>query len=135
MSTPTPPAGGPAPQVAVPPPPPLGNVDPEPVPEPPAGGAKEFDIADTVRKWGMYLLLWAFLLTAGLSLVTALFFHSPDVEKILAVAANDRELAVALAEKPFDHLKQILQILLPAETALLGSAMGFYYGSQKSKES
>jgi hypothetical protein len=36
----------------------------------------------------------------------------------------------AMAEKPFDHLKQILQILLPAETALLGSAMGFYYGSQ-----
>jgi hypothetical protein len=34
------------------------------------------------------------------------------------------------ADRPFDHLKQILQILLPAQTALLGSAMGFYYGSR-----
>jgi len=78
----------------------------------------------------MYLLLWAFLVTIGLSLMTALFIDKPDTDRILKVAANDRELAVALADRPFDHLKQILQILLPAETALLGSAMGFYYGSQ-----
>jgi hypothetical protein len=27
--------------------------------------------------------------------------------------------------------KELLQLLLPAETALLGSAVGFYYGSRK----
>jgi hypothetical protein len=100
------------------------------VPDPPEEGASEITVADRVRKWGMYLLLWAFLVTIGLSLAAALFFDSPDTDKILKVAADDRELAVTLAERPFDHLKQILQILLPAETALLGSAMGFYYGSQ-----
>jgi hypothetical protein len=108
----------------------LGNLEKEPVPKTPEKGAEVVTVADKVRKWGMYLLLWAFLLTIGLSLVSALFSHVPDVDKILKIAANDRELAVALTEKPFDHLKQILQILLPAETALLGSAMGFYYGSQ-----
>lgn len=30
------------------------------------------------------------------------------------------ELVLALADRPFDHLKQLLQILLPAQTALLG---------------
>ncbi len=101
-------------------------------PKAPEGHAKvsTVAVADTVRKWGMYLLLWAFLVTIGLSLMTALFIDKPDTDRILKVAANDRELAVALADRPFDHLKQILQILLPAETALLGSAMGFYYGSQ-----
>ena len=79
----------------------------------------------------MYLLLWAFLGTCGLSLTTALFLDNPDATKLLKVAdKGDRELLVTLSERPFDHLKQILQILLPAETALLGSAMGFYYGSQ-----
>jgi hypothetical protein len=105
------------------------------VPEPPAEGVSVVTVADKVRKWGMYLLLWAFLMTIGLSLMSTLFFHTPDIDKILKVAANDRELAVALAEKPFDHLKQILQIRLPAETALLGSAMGFYYGSQSKNSS
>lgn len=75
-------------------------------------------------------MLWAFLMTIGLTLVTALLLDTPDAGKLLALAKDDRELAVSLAEKRFDHLKQILQILLPAETALLGSAMGFYYGSQ-----
>ncbi len=97
---------------------------------PPAEGASLVTVADRVRKWGMYQLLWAFLMTIGLTLVTALLLDTPDAGKLLALAKDDRELAVSLAEKRFDHLKQILQILLPAETALLGSAMGFYYGSQ-----
>ena|SRR5258705_7786631 len=29
------------------------------------------------------------------------------------------------------NMKELLQILLPAETALLGSAVGFYFGSQQ----
>ena len=100
------------------------------VPPPPTEGASVITLADQVRKWGMYLLLWGFLGTAGLSLMTV-FMDYPDPVKLLQIAdEHDRALAVTLAEKPFDHLKQILQILLPVETALLGSAMGFYYGSQ-----
>jgi hypothetical protein len=74
-------------------------------------------------------------MTIGLSLMASLFFDKSDTDKILKVGTNDRDLALTLAERPFDHLKQILQILLPAETALLGSAMGFYYGSQSRKNS
>ena len=99
------------------------------VPPPPTDGANFITLTDQVRKWGMVLLLWAFVATSGLSLATV--FVPNDPEKLLRLAGkDDRELAVTLAEKPFDHLKQILQILLPAQTALLGSAMGFYYGSQ-----
>lgn len=29
------------------------------------------------------------------------------------------------------HTKDLLQLLLPAETALLGSAVGFYFGTRK----
>jgi hypothetical protein len=99
------------------------------VPPPPTDGAHFITLTDQVRRWGMVLLLWAFVGTTGLSLASALFPRDP--ERLLRMAGkDDRELAVALAEKPFDHLKQLLQILLPAQTALLGSAMGFYYGSQ-----
>ncbi len=101
------------------------------VPPPYAEGASVITLADRVRKWGMVLLLWAFVGTAGLSLTTVLLLGGPDAERLLQAAAEkDPDLALALADRPFEHLKQILQILLPAETALLGSAMGFYYGSQ-----
>ena len=54
-----------------------------------------------------------------------------NVERVLArTTSEDRKLAQELEEAPFDHLKQILQILLPAETALLGSATGFYFGAR-----
>ncbi len=79
----------------------------------------------------MVLLLWAFVATSGLSLATVLLWSGHETAELLRLAGeNDRELALALADRPFEHLKQILQILLPVETALLGSAMGFYYGSQ-----
>jgi hypothetical protein len=101
------------------------------VPPPPAEGASFVTLADQVRKWGMVLLLWAFVATSGLSLAAVLLWSEPEAEALLRLAGkNERELALALAERRFEHLKQILQILLPAETALLGSAMGFYYGSQ-----
>jgi hypothetical protein len=101
------------------------------VPTPPAGGAHFITLADRVRKWGLVLLLWAFVATSALSLAAVLVRDEPDPEKLLRLAGkHDRELVLALAERPFDHLKQILQILLPAQTALLGSAMGFYYGSR-----
>jgi hypothetical protein len=32
-------------------------------------------------------------------------------------------------------MKELLQILLPAETALLGSAVGFYFGSIRKDDS
>ena len=100
-------------------------------PAPPANGANFITLADQVRRWGMLLLLWAFVGTAATSLAAVVFANSRETERFLqAAAAQDPGLAVALAERPFDHLKQILQILLPAQTALLGSAMGFYYGSQ-----
>lgn len=101
------------------------------VPPPHTEGASAITFADRVRRWGMVLLLWAFVATSGLSLAAVLFRDEPDTEELLRLAGkNDRELVLALAERPFEHLKQILQILLPAQTALLGSAMGFYYGSQ-----
>ena len=101
------------------------------VPPPPQKGAHFITLADRVRKWGMVLLLWAFVGTSGLSLTTVVLLDSREIEGLLrSAAAQDPELALTLADRPFDHLKQILQILLPAQTALLGSAMGFYYGSQ-----
>lgn len=103
------------------------TVKPPPCPK----GASVITLADQVRKWGMVLLLGAFVGTAGLSLTAVLVLDSPAAAALLRSAAeNDPDLALALADRPFDHLKQILQILLPAESALLGSAMGFYYGSQ-----
>jgi hypothetical protein len=100
------------------------------VPPPPAEGADVITLADQVRRWGMVLLLWAFVGTSGLSLAV-LLWNEPEIEELLRLAGkDDRELALALAERPFEHLKQILQILLPVQTALIGSAMGFYYGSQ-----
>jgi hypothetical protein len=33
-----------------------------------------------------------------------------------------------------EPLKTLLEILLPAETALLGSAIGFYYGTESAKK-
>lgn len=32
-----------------------------------------------------------------------------------------------------ERLKTLLEVLLPAETALLGSAIGFYYGTESAK--
>lgn len=100
------------------------------VPAAPAGGTHLITLADQVRKRGMVLLLWAFVATAALSLASVVFQAGPGAQDMLPAARNDCDLALTLADRPFDHLKQILQILLPAETALLGSAMGFYYGSQ-----
>ena len=103
------------------------------VPAPPADGAHFITLADEVSKWGLVLLLWTFAGTAAASLATVALVNSRETAELLRTApAGDPELAVALADRPFDHLKQILQILLPAQTALLGSAMGFYYGSQAS---
>ncbi len=39
---------------------------------------------------------------------------------------------VNLGTKDWSDTKDWLQLLLPAETALLGSATGFYFGSRKS---
>jgi len=102
------------------------------VPRSPTDGAHFITLADQVRKWGMVLLLWAFVGTAALSLAAVLLQADPGAAEAQRAAGNDCDLALKLADRPFDHLKQILQILLPAETALLGSAMGFYYGSQAS---
>jgi hypothetical protein len=31
----------------------------------------------------------------------------------------------------WDHTKELLQLLLPAEMAILGAAVGFYFGAQR----
>ena len=101
------------------------------VPPPPQEGVHFITLADRVRRWGMVLLLWAFVATSFLSLATVLVWDEPDTGELVRLAGkHDRDFVLALADRPFDHLKQILLILLPAQTALLGSAMGFYYGSQ-----
>ena len=98
---------------------------------PPAPSQGVIALADQVRRWGMYLLLWSFMGTVGLSLLAAMLVDGSVTRQLLrGLGGKDCELAVTLADRPFDHLKQLLQILLPAETALLGSAMGFYYGSR-----
>ncbi len=37
-----------------------------------------------------------------------------------------------LSTKDWGQTKEWLQVLLPAETALIGSATGFYFGARKS---
>jgi hypothetical protein len=100
-------------------------------PPAPAGGAKLLDVEDDVRRLVMYITIGIFGLTVLFACIAGLFFDKPSTERIFArTTPEDRKLARELEEAPFDHLKQILQILLPAETALLGSATGFYFGAK-----
>jgi hypothetical protein len=38
---------------------------------------------------------------------------------------------VEIHSKDWEHVKSLLDILVPAESALLGSAVGFYFGTKK----
>ena len=79
----------------------------------------------------MYITLAIFAITVILACVAGLWFDKPDAGRVFArQTPEEQRLARELEEAPFDHLKQILQILLPAETALLGSATGFYFGAK-----
>lgn len=79
----------------------------------------------------MYITIGIFAFTVLVACINGLFFDKPNVDRIFTrTTPEDRKLARELEEAPFDHLKQILQILLPAETALLGSATGFYFGAK-----
>ncbi len=104
------------------------------VPAPPGGGtdvAVKWEPEDVVRRRVMYITLGVFAVTVVIACITGLWFDRPNVEHVFArTTIEDRKLAQELEEAPFDHLKQILQILLPAETALLGSATGFYFGAK-----
>ncbi len=62
---------------------------------------------ESVRAWIALMLLAIF----GLTVIAAL----------LAVIFSDAESQV---------VKDLLEVLLPAETALLGSAVGFYFGAE-----
>jgi hypothetical protein len=99
---------------------------PIPVPPPPGGnggsdGGIKVGPEDVVRWRVMYITIGIFALTVLLALVAGLWSDKPNTEHILArPTPEDRRLAKELEEVPFDHLKQLLQILLPAETALLG---------------
>ncbi len=102
---------------------------------PPAAGGADEDVVvgveDGVRRTVMYVTIGIFAATVIAACVAGLCFDRPSVERVFArTTPEDRRLARELEEAPFDHLKQILQILLPAETALLGSATGFYFGAK-----
>jgi hypothetical protein len=110
---------------------PPGVAHPPPLPP---GGVKIVNVEDDVRRRVMYITIGIFAFTVGAACIQGLFFDSPNAERIFArPTPEDRKLARELEEAPFDHLKQILQILLPAETALLGSATGFYFGAKSKK--
>jgi hypothetical protein len=68
---------------------------------------------DTVRAHITYILLS--ILAGTLTLIFAIFILS---------------LFLGNATATWASLKDMLQILLPAETGLIGSAVGFYFGSQ-----
>jgi hypothetical protein len=104
-------------------------------PPPPPGGTIKVGVEDEVRRRVMYITIGIFAVTVAAACLGGFWLDNPNAERVMKQAiGDDRKLAKELAEVPFDHLKQILQILLPAETALLGSATGFYFGA-KAKES
>lgn len=51
---------------------------------------------------------------------------------VLLVAAA--AVAALGSKEHWDETKEMLQILLPAVTGLLGSAIGFYFGAQSKKD-
>lgn len=63
----------------------------------------------SVRGW----LALAFAIIFGVTTITAL---------IIVSVVSDLHWA---------NMKELLQILIPAQTALLGSVVGFYYGTQR----
>ena len=62
---------------------------------------------DWVRSITMYAFISIFALTVIASLVAAIWF-----------------------DKEYPNIKDLIQALLPAETGLIGSAVGFYFGSE-----
>ena len=58
---------------------------------------------------------------AGLAVVFALFFLLTIIWAFVNVSGEN-----------WANTKELLQVLLPAETAILGAAVGFYFGSQRS---
>jgi uncharacterized membrane protein HdeD (DUF308 family) len=50
---------------------------------------------------------------------------------LIAVAAA---VAAFGSKEHWEETKEMLQILLPAVTGLLGSAIGFYFGAQSKKD-
>jgi len=68
---------------------------------------------DSVRAWVTGSLLGAFVLLIAAAIAVS------------ALGSRER----------WDETKEMLQILLPAVTGLLGSALGFYFGAQSKKDS
>ena len=50
---------------------------------------------------------------------------------MLLLAATAVWAFVEIHTKDWSHVKTLLDILIPAESALLGSAVGFYFGTKK----
>jgi hypothetical protein len=49
----------------------------------------------------------------------------------ILLAATGAWAFIEIHSKDWNHVKSLLDILIPAETALLGSAVGFYFGTKK----
>jgi len=47
------------------------------------------------------------------------------------LAATGGWAFIEIHSKDWNHVKALLDILIPAESALLGSAVGFYFGTKK----
>lgn len=65
-------------------------------------------------------LVWEALVRAGLAFIFVLIFFVTVVCAFWFVDSDN-----------WPNIKELLQVLLPAETALLGSAVGFYFGTRK----
>lgn len=60
------------------------------------------------------------LVRAGLAMIFALM-----------LAGTGAWAFILVGSKNWEHVKSLLDVLIPAETALLGSAVGFYFGTKK----
>jgi hypothetical protein len=50
---------------------------------------------------------------------------------VVMLCATGAWAFIEIHSKDWDHVKALLDTLIPAETALLGSAVGFYFGTKK----
>ena len=91
-------------------------------PELPGGEVGELlDIEAERRDWHPILQE---VVRSGLALLLAALLGLTIVWSFIKVDAGGKTWA---------NTKDLLELLLPAETALLGSAVGFYFGSQRSR--
>ena len=84
------------------------QLPPTAVPRPPQLSRIEPSVEDTARRNLAYFFIFIFAFTIAFACLAVLINHNtwPDI-------------------------KELLPIIMPAETALLGSATGFYFGAKR----